>query len=348
MWYTVCKLEFPSAWHNEEGDLKYLKGCKKDTYMEENRNQVNSNNYSLDVIIPVFRPDDKLNKLLDMLYKQTVKPDRIIILHTEEYPGQPQPLPDFNNITAVPIDKKSFDHGGTRKYGATLSGADILMYMTQDAVPADEHLIERLLEPYSDPWVSATYARQLPDDRASLVERYTRYFNYPKHSRVKTLEDMDELGIKTFFCSNVCATYRKSVYQKLGGFVDRTIFNEDMILAAAMIRADYKIAYVADARVVHSHRYTYWQQFTRNFDLGVSHNEYVEVFHGLKSESEGIRLVKKTIRFLVEKKQYLLIPEVIIGSAFKFAGYQLGKRYDLLSVDLRIRCSMNKSYWTKP
>ena len=315
-------------------------------------NQLNThaninNTYTVDVIIPTYHSGEKFFRLLTMLDRQTIKPNRVIVLHTQDYEGEEQPLPEIpdSKITVIPIDKQSFDHGGTRKYGASLSDADILMFMTQDAVPSDEHLIEQLLQPYSDPFIAATYARQLPDETADLLERYTRSFNYSKRSRVKSLEDLEELGIKTFFCSNVCATYKNSVYQELGGFVDKTIFNEDMIMAAGMIRAHYKIAYVAEAKVVHSHRYSYLEQFTRNFDLGVSHNQYVEVFHGLKSESEGIKLVKKSMHYLIEKKKYQLIPDLILSSGFKFLGYQMGKRYDLFTKDFVIRCSMNKGYW---
>lgn len=303
--------------------------------------------YSIDVIIPTYRSGDKFDKLIKMLYAQTVKPNKVLILHTVEREGEEQHYPQIegSNISVIPIDKDNFDHGGTRRYGASLSDADIIMFMTQDAVPADEYLIEKLLEPYIDPMVAATYARQLPDEKADLLERYTRYFNYPKQSRVKSKEDIEELGIKTFFCSDVCATYRNRVYRQLGGFVERTIFNEDMIMAAGMIRADYKVAYAAQAKVIHSHRYSYQEQFTRNFDLGVSHNQYVEVFHGLKSESEGMKLVISSIRYLIEKKKFLMIPDLIISSGCKFLGYQMGKRYDLFSKDFVKRCSMNKSYW---
>lgn len=335
MWYTVDKT------------FKYiLKGSElMDNHQNDNRNT--KHNYSVDVLIPTYRSDEKLDKLLSMLYKQTIKPNRIIILHTEEFKGQEQPLPEIcgSNITVIPIDKKDFDHGGTRRYGAALSEADILLFMTQDAVPVDEYLIEKLLEPYKDSQITATYARQLPDEKADLLERYTRIFNYPKHSKVKTYEDIEAMGIKTFFCSDVCATYRNNIYKELGGFVDKTIFNEDMIMAAGMIRAHYKVAYVAEAKVIHSHKYTYGQQFTRNFDLGVSHNQYMEVFYGVKSESEGIKLIKNSLQFLIEKKKYHLIFDLVISSGFKFIGYQLGKRYDLFSKDFVIRCSMNKSYW---
>lgn len=312
----------------------------------ENR-YLNKIDYTVDVIIPTYHSDEKLDQLLTMLYRQTVLPNRVILLQTIEAEGKEQKIPVIEgaNITVMPIQKKDFDHGGTRRYGAGLSGADILMFMTQDAVPVDEFLIEKLLEPYSDPWVSASYARQLADQSVGLVERYTRHFNYPKQSRIKSKEDLDELGIKTFFCSDVCATYRRSVYEKLGGFVEHTIFNEDMIMAAAMIREEYRVAYAAEAKVLHCHRYSYVQQFTRNFDLGVSHKQYEEVFKGVKSESEGIKLVKNSLNYLIEKKQYKLIPDLIINSAFKYLGYQFGIRYTILPLEVVRRFSMNKGYW---
>ena len=311
------------------------------------------NSYTVDVIIPVYHPDEKLQQLLTMLYRQTKKPEQVLLLHTIDNAGDPKwnelLLPEIadSNIKVYPIDKKEFDHGGTRKYGASQSEADILMYMTQDAVPVDEYLIEQLLKPYEDPLVAATYGRQLPGEASDILERYTRAFNYPKKSRVKSSEDMEELGIKTFFCSNVCATYRNKTYQKLGGFVDRTIFNEDMIMAFGIIGAGYRIAYAAEARVLHSHQYSYLQQFTRNFDLGVSHKEYEEYFSSVKSESEGIKLVKQTMKYLIEHKKFLLIPDLIMNSGFKYLGYLMGVNYRKLPDSLVVRFSMNKGYWNR-
>ena len=309
----------------------------------------NWENYSVDVFIPTYHSDEKLERLLTMLYRQTIKPNRVIILHTIEKEGQEQPLPAIpdSDISVIPIPKEAFDHGGTRKYGATLSNADILLFMTQDAIPADEYLIENLLKPYKDPRVSAAYARQIANDSSDIIEEFTRNFNYPKKSYVKSKADLPKMGIKTYFCSNVCASYRNDIYKKLGGFVKKTIFNEDMIMAAGMIEAGYRIAYSPEAKVIHSHRYSYLQQFTRNFDLGVSHNQYPDVFRKIKSESEGIKLVKRTLQFLIKKKEYLLIPDLILTSGFKYLGYQMGLHYDILPESFVLRCSMNKSYWSK-
>lgn len=307
------------------------------------------NNLHVDVIIPVYNPDNKLYRLLIRIEKQTIRPKKIIILQTVANIDKKDELniPDDYSIDTqiIYINKENFDHGGTRRYGASLSDADILMYMTQDAIPVDEFLIERLIKPYHDSLVSATYARQLPSSKADIIERYTRSFNYPNESRIKSAKDLKELGIKTYFCSNVCATYRRDIYDRLGGFVEKTIFNEDMIMAHAMIHAGYKIAYQADAKVVHSHIYSYLQQFSRNFDLGVSHRQYANVFLSVSSEAEGIRLVKNTLQYLIDCKEYLLIPDLILSSGFKYLGYKLGVNYNKLPESCVIHCSMNKGYW---
>ena len=285
----------------------------------------------IDLIIPVYHPNDKLNQLLLRMKDQTIKPRNIFILQTVKDMRRKEeikiPKEYGINTQVFYVKKEDFDHGGTRKYGASLSNADILMFMTQDAVPLDKFLIEELIEPYQDSMVSATYARQLPNSKADIIECYTRNFNYPNESRIKSAKDINKLGIKAYFCSNVCATYRRNVYESLGGFVNKTIFNEDMIMAHAMIHAGFKIAYQASAKVIHSHIYSYLQQFSRNFDLGVSHRQYAKVFLRVSSETEGIRMVKSTLQYLIDKNKYLFIPDLIISSGMKYLGHKFGVNY---------------------
>jgi rhamnosyltransferase len=129
--------------------------------------------------------------------------------------------------------------------------------MTQDALPADRHLIGNLVEKlFSEPDLAACYARQLPKGTCGFLERYTRSFNYPEKDSVKRRGDLPKYGIKTYFCSNVCAAYRRDLFEENGGFVQRTIFNEDMIYAGSMIQKGYGIAYSAQAKVIHSQLYS--------------------------------------------------------------------------------------------
>jgi rhamnosyltransferase len=193
--------------------------------------------------------------------------------------------------------------------------------------------------------VAVAYARQLPREDCSVIERYTRQFNYPDSSRVKGKEDIPELGIKTFFCSDVCAAYRRDVFETLGGFESPVIFNEDMFFAARAIQEGYAVAYAADARVVHSHNYSVSQQFHRNFDLAVSQMMHPEIFEQISSEAEGMKLVKNTMKYLFHIGRPYLIWNLGWQCVGKYAGYLVGKRYKKLSRRQILRCTMNQNYW---
>lgn len=304
----------------------------------------------VDLIIPVYHPDEKLERLIEKINSQTLKPDHVFFMQTltgtEEDVRVREILERAGHAVVTTLEKREFDHGGTRNRGAAMSQADYMLFMTQDAVPVDDMLIENLrraMEAGED--IATAYGRQLPDDKVGVIEHYTRRFNYPPESSTKTKADLPVLGIKTYFCSNVCAMYRRTVYEQMGGFVLHTIFNEDMIMASKVIQAGYRIAYAAEAEVVHAHRYTYREQFRRNFDLAVSQRQYREVFDGIRSESEGIRLVKKTMKYLLSKGKWYLVPDLILQSGFKFLGYRFGKKYDKLPMGIVRRFSMNPSYW---
>ncbi|RGD94434.1 glycosyltransferase family 2 protein [Clostridiaceae bacterium AM27-36LB] len=299
----------------------------------------------VDVLIPVYRPDGKLTELLKRLKTQNYPIHRVILMNTEEKHFPTELTGIWDRVEVYHLAKEEFDHGGTRDRGVRMSTADLVVCMTQDAMPADETLIEELVKPFDDPGVWAAYARQLPNEDCREVEKYTRSFNYPEQSMVKTKEDLDRLGIKTFFCSNVCAAWRREKYLELGGFVKHTIFNEDMILAGTMIKQGGKIAYCAKAKVIHSHNYSAFQQFHRNFDLAVSQTMYPEVFGGIRSESEGVKLVKKSLSYCIKIGKPWLMIQVVTQSAGKFLGYKMGQQYRSLPMWLILRCTMSPSFW---
>ncbi|MDE6902202.1 MAG: glycosyltransferase family 2 protein [Lachnospiraceae bacterium] len=303
-----------------------------------------------DIIIPVYKPDGKFLTLIEKLGKQSVLPNRIIIMNTEQkyydrliYGTSFQK--EHRDMVVKHLSRREFDHGRTRNRGVQYSDTDFFIMMTQDAVPADEYLVERLLEQLGKENVAVAYARQLAAEDSSEIEKYTRNFNYPEQSKIKTKADLETLGIKTFFCSNVCAAYNRKIFDALGGFVKHTIFNEDMIYAARAVEAGYGIAYTAEARVVHSHDYSNRKQFQRNFDLGVSQAQHPEVFAAYPSESEGIRLVRQLIRHLRESGHRSQIPRVMMQSGARYIGYQLGRHYRALPDKMVVRMSNNREYW---
>lgn len=305
----------------------------------------------LDMIIPVYHPDETLYRLLLGIEGQTCQPEHIFLLHTEakgESTNLDWAIPESLQklVKVIPIEKSAFDHGGTRNTGIQLSDADVILLMTQDAVPFNGNILESLMKTLEqDENIAVAYGRQIPDRKSNVLERYTRTFNYPAKSVVKSKSDLPELGIKTYFCSNVCAAYRRKIYQKLGGFEKHIIFNEDMVFAARAIQQGYYVAYDAEAMVCHSHDYTFRQMVKRNFDMGVSQACYPEIFQSVKSEREGIRMVLKILDELAGRKEFLQMWKFITESSCKYVGYQLGKHYKWLPRRMVMRLTMNETYW---
>ena len=285
-----------------------------------------------DVIILTYKPDSALGDILEKLERQTVPPQKIILMNTEkrymdELMERDARFKAFENVEIHHLSKEEFDHGGTRKKAARYSGAAFLIYMTMDADPADEYLIENLLAPFEkDEDIAVSYARQLPRGGASPIEAYNRIFNYPDEDIKKTKADRERLGIKTYFCSDVCACYRRDIYDELGGHIDHTDFNEDMIYAHKAVESGYAVYYAAKARVVHSHDYTVIEQYRRNIELGRSQAEHPEVFASVSSEGEGRKLVKGCIAYLLREGRWYLIPRFVAQCAGRYLGYRKGKR----------------------
>lgn len=307
----------------------------------------------IDVIIPTYRPDDKFFKLVDMLLKQSLKPGKIIVVNTDEDIWRKSDaderlqkiLGDEKDIFVLKhIKKEEFNHGKTRNIGVALSEAEYFVCMTMDAVPKNTLLLENFVKNMSEE-VKLCYARQLPNEDADMLEKFTRSFNYPDKDILKSEADREFYGIKIYFCSNVCACYDRKSFDETGGFKEDVILNEDMIYAHDLLKKGKKLKYVSEAEVLHSHSYTGLQQLKRNFDIGVSQKKDAKIFEGLKSESEGIRMVKLCIKYLKDNKKTYLIPKLIYMSACKFIGFRLGKMYDHLPKSAVKALSLNKAYW---
>lgn len=297
---------------------------------------------TVDVIILTYKPGRMINGLIRRLEEQHYGINKIIIINTEqEYMDEKAVQGGYDNVEIHHIKKEEFNHGLTRNYGVSFSKADYVVFMTQDAVPVDRYLIDELLRPFGDEDVYLTYARQQANKNCKYLEKYIRSFNYPNYDIVKTKADMETMGIKAMFCSDVCAAYPRERFLELGEFPD-TNFNEDTFFAYKVLMADKKVFYASNATVVHSHNYTYRQQFKRNFDIGKSQSEYAYIFNNVKSESEGIRMVKSALGHILRHGKWYMIPDLFISSGFKFIGYRLGKNYKKLPAVWVKKFSMNQ------
>lgn len=307
----------------------------------------------IDVVIPVYKPDKKFIELMKRLSNDMGDyVNHIIVMNTEESLWNNCVPASFcekiPQMQVFHVSKEEFDHAGTRQEGMLKTSTPYVLFMTQDAVPVDDKLITSLASAFEqDEKIAVAYGRQLPDSTCNAVERLTRDFNYPSNSFIKGIEDVDRLGIKTFFCSNVCAMYKREIFDSLGGFSAPAIFNEDMVYVGHAVKAGYKIAYVAEAQVIHSHNYSGMQQFHRNFDLAVSQTMHPEVFDGIKSESEGIKMVKNNAKTLCKAGKPWLVFKLVWLSGWKYLGYKKGRNFKNLSESKIMKYTMNPGFWKK-
>lgn len=249
----------------------------------------------------------------------------------------------------IQIDKKDFDHGGTRQMAAEkYPDADIFVFLTQDAILADPDAIKVMVEALEgNPELGMVYGRQLPHKNAKVLETHARLFNYPAESKVKGMEDADRYGIRTISCSNSFAAYRKTAFFAVNGFPIGSILGEDVLIAGKMLLDGWKMAYLSNSKIYHSHDYSAIEEFKRYFDIGVFHVNNQWIFENFgRAESEGFKYLKSEINYTF-KHNPLLIPKCLIATGAKLVGYKLGLHYQSLPVGLRKSFSMTKAYWSQ-
>lgn len=296
--------------------------------------------------IPTYNAGKLWQDWICCYQQQEIKANKVVVVDSSSS-DQTVPLAQQAGFFVHQIEKSDFNHGGTRNLAMQFiePNTEIVVFMTQDAILADKNALENLLKPFEDPQVAAVCGRQLPHKDANHLAAHARLFNYPNQSRVKSFADVNELGIKTAFMSNSFAAYRRSVFEKLGGFPNNTILAEDMFLSAKMLLAGYKVAYCAEARVYHSHNYSLKQEFQRYFDTGVFQQcePWIQQKFG-NAGDEGKKFVLSEIHYLLDNSPLGLI-KAMLSTLCKYAGFKLGLHWNILPIALCKICSMHSGYW---
>jgi rhamnosyltransferase len=299
------------------------------------------------VIIPTLNGGGKIKHLFASINDQSYQPHKKLLIDSESTDRIIEEAKEYG-FEIMGIKRSDFNHGATRQMGVNLvPDADIVLFLTQDAILGDPKSLDNLLHSFSDPEVGAAYGRQLPHQNARLLETHARLFNYPPASRIKSLADASNLGIKTPFISNSFAAYRRSALMSVGGFPNNTILGEDTYVAAKMLLNGWKIKYCAEAPVYHSHNYNCLEEFRRYFDIGVFHSRepWIRKSFG-QAEGEGTRFLKSEVSYL-SKKDFLQIPSAIFRTFVKLLGYKMGMQERKIPTWIKIKLSMHQRYWMK-
>lgn len=303
----------------------------------------------ISIVIPLYNAEKHLEKLLPQLRSLVVSGVcDVIFIDSSSIDGTHKIIVEngFDNIHV--IKSSDFDHGGTRAKAKKYTDADIIVFLTQDALLMNGYSIESLIKVFENDKIGAAYGRQLPHKNANFFSTFLRQFNYPNKSYVRKYEERSKFGIKTAFLSNSFSAYRRSAMDDIGWFKDGLILGEDTYAGAKLLKSGYELAYVAEACVYHSHNYSIWEEFSRYFDIGVFHQMETWILDDFgKPEGEGFKYIKKEFKYIVNNKAFLRIPEFVIRNGVKYLGYKLGLNYKKLPAKVILRLSMHKRWWAK-
>lgn len=298
----------------------------------------------ISVIILTLGAAETLPSQLAALKTQTVAPCEIIVVDSSSS-DRTVDIARNAGCRVVAIDRNDFGHAKTRNLGMKLVTGDIGVFLTQDAMPADNRFLEALCSPIYQGECSAALARQLPRPDASPIEKFSRSFNYPEVSNFRQLTDVGRLGVKAYFFSDSASALSVSVFRQVGGFEVGTIVNEDMVLCSKVLHAGYRVAYVAEAQVVHSHNYSLQALFGRYFDIGYFFYQAQGLLDGAKTTAEGLRYLAGLCRFLLSNAAGQWIPRALAEVVIRFIAFRIGYFGSRLPRGLCKRMSGQAAYW---
>ena len=298
----------------------------------------------LGLCVPLLNAGSNAQALAEALRHQTRMPDRLLVIDSGCTDGSVAPFLE-QGAEVLAVERERFDHGGVRRLAVEhLADCDVLLFMTQDALPANERSIELLVEALlASPKYGLAYGRQLRRFPSETLDARLRDFNYPPQDRVKSSADVQELGLRTAFASDVFAAYRREALLAVGNFPPRVLVNEDMLIAARMLLAGWKVVYCARAEVFHAHEHTLAQEWQRFFDIGVFHarEPWIREAFG-RAEGEGWRFVRS--RLLAEHKILSLLP-MLGRCGVRWAAFRAGLLEKWLPLAFKRRLSAQKAFW---
>lgn len=278
----------------------------------------------VDIICPLYEAENYILNLNDSLLKQeNVNINKIQYVLTKSKDNSEKILRE-NKLNYILIDKKDFSHSLTREKEAMKSKSDIIVFISQDIVIENTDYLYNLVNPIINGEADACYSRQLT--KFDNIEKYTRESNYPDKSIIKTKDDIEKLGLKTFFFSDASSAVNAKVFKKLNGYDGKNLpINEDMYFAYKLIMNGYKIKYCADSVCYHSHNFKLKELYDRYKLTGrfFKENSYIDNFGTNKS---GGGLAKYILKRAIKDKNIKVLIRFVPDMVARYIGMKVGKR----------------------
>jgi rhamnosyltransferase len=235
------------------------------------------------IVLPTFNGASTLPAVLDGISRQRVDFRTELVAVDSSSTDGTADLLRGRVERLISISNEDFNHGLTRNLGIEHTEGELIVMLVQDAVPASDRWLAELVHPLLvDGQVAGSFARQRPRPDASTVVRYylerwiagsdmARTMAVSSEAELSALEPMAQLELCAF--DNVCSCIRRSVWKRHP--FRSTVIAEDIEWAREVLLAGYKLAYVPQAEVIHSHDRSASSEFVRTYNL---HRRLYELF----------------------------------------------------------------------
>jgi rhamnosyltransferase len=296
------------------------------------------------VVIPVLNAAAYLPTLLEALFAQQPVPPMEVVLVDSMSTDETRAIAErYERVKVVPVAR--FTHGGSRNLGVQNAAGDIVILMTQDALPENDQWMARLLEPFADDRVAAAYSRQVPWPGVNPMERYFLQTHFPAEPAVRREKKGDQpLGLRDVFFSNVSGAVRRELLLRYP-FDEELIMSEDQQVSRDLMNAGYAVVYQPTSVVIHSHNYSLPVCFRRYFDSVYS---LTRIFprHDLgTSASMGFGYLGQEAKYIL-KNYPLRVPHYLLYTTMKTLGTLAGHFVHRMPRFLLRRLSLHRYHWT--
>ncbi|MDP3342374.1 glycosyltransferase family 2 protein [Frigidibacter sp.] len=303
-------------------------------------------NTSFAVIIPVYNGGELYKQLLASLPKQTLQPSCVLVMDSGSTDGSLEASEAFG-ATVVRGTTSEFNHGGTRWRAVKHlpKPVEVVLYLTQDAVPAHDEAFERMIARFDEPRLGGCFGRQLPRMGAAPAEAFARNVNYSDSSYRVDYRGKSARNFRDTLFSNSFSAYRVAALEDINGFPEDVILGEDVLANVAMLEKGWITEYVADAMVRHSHDYTLREEFRRYFDIGVMHRRAQDILGSYgRPTGKGKEYALAEIKHM-QPHGLMEAARSVLRSGAKLVAYKLGLMEHKLPLSFKRRISMHHRFW---
>lgn len=211
------------------------------------------------VVIPTYNAGTQFKRMLKKLNTQKLSGKlEIVVVDSGSSDGTPETA-ERCGAKLYRIPHKDFSHSYARNFGVEKAQGNVILFMTQDALPIGEDWVASMIAPIVSRKVAAVSARELcPESTEMFFKISSRSFSAflgvdreDKFNRLSEGErlNQNELRIRSNLSDVSCAIDR-GVFDK---YRYRYDFAEDLDMGMRLIRDGYTILLSSNIRVLHGH-----------------------------------------------------------------------------------------------